>query len=204
MKLDWKAFSPDDVVKLLRLSELVANTSQEAPREPSETDKGEEPVTVEPGLGTAVDARILSRMESQGTKRRITVAKKGGQKKTHWKAKKRKKRIYQRWYMNRVYKEKTAPVRTKLAEEGDWYRLYRMEWTKRGFKVEVSEEEWNSVVDPILNPPEGEKVVPVVYRLNTTKPVALGNILIRNSDTKAIVFDGHDWQLRRLGVLVDE
>ena len=103
-----------------------------------------------------------------------------------------------REYMNRKYKALIAPRRKQLAAEGSWYEYYLMEWKKRGFKVEVTKEEWDQHVQPRI----GDRV-PTLFRLNTAKPVALYNILVKDSGTKETIFDGTDWMLNQLGVLTD-
>jgi len=144
---------------------------------------------------------LINELSSVGGKQKLTKAtapKKPGRPKKHWKHKKRVHRTYMREYMNRKYKALIAPKRKQLAAEGSWYEYYMMEWKKRGFKVEVTMEEWEEHVQPRI----GDKV-PTLFRLNTSKPVALYNILVKDSGTKETIFDGTDWMLNQLGVLTD-
>lgn len=144
---------------------------------------------------------LINELSSVGGKQKLTKAtapKKPGRPKKHWKHKKRVHRTYMREYMNRKYKALIAPRRKQLAAEGSWYEYYLMEWKKRGFKVEVTKEEWDQHVQPRI----GDRV-PTLFRLNTAKPVALYNILVKDSGTKETIFDGTDWMLNQLGVLTD-
>lgn len=141
---------------------------------------------------------LVRQLTSVGGKQKLTKAtapKKPGRPKKHWKAKKKRIREYKREYMNRRYKMLIGPRRKKLAADGSWYEYYLGEWKKRGFQVELPQAEWDEVVRPLI----GDRI-PTVVRLNTGKPVALYNLIIKDSETKETIFDGTDWMLNKLGI----
>lgn len=140
--------------------------------------------------------RLVVQLDSKGAKTAMTQAKRA-RKKAHWKERKRKQRERMRPYMARKYREEQLPRRKKLAEDGMWWEYYVMEWRKRGLKIETSRDEWDSeVADKI-----GKDNVPIIFRFNTAKPVRLDNLMIKDADTKQVLFDGQEWLLRKLGAI---
>jgi hypothetical protein len=64
--------------------------------------------------------------------------------------------------------------------------------------VELTEEEWNREVEPRI----GRENVPVVFLVDREKPVSLGNILVRDSDSRSLLFDGTEYLMRKLGYIL--
>lgn len=170
-----KGVSPDDLVRMIRGLEAIKKLELPA---------------VQPDL-------LIDRLESQGTKAAMTKAKKPRRKRDHWKTKQRKQRERMRPYMAKKYREELMPRRKRLAEDGMWWEYYVMEWKKRGLKIEVSRDEWESEVAGCI----GQENVPMIFRFNTAKPVRLENIIIKDVDTKQVLFDGQEWMLKKLGAV---
>ena len=174
-----KDLGPDELLEMLKLMDKL-KTPQSPPVE-------------------AVSVEQLGReLDSQGGKAAITRAVRGRRKKAHWKEKKRKKRERMRPYMAQRYREQVMPKRKKLAQEGAWWEVYETEWKKRGHKIELTEAEWEAHISPSI-PAEA---VPIVFRFNTDRPIRLDNLMVKDVETKAVLFDGHDWKLRQLGAAV--
>jgi hypothetical protein len=177
--------SPEEVRRFLLLMEKlrkmeVREEVEEMPPLP------EEPTT----------EKLVEQLERKGTKDALTRASRPRRKRDHWKTKRRKHREYMQPYMAKRYRELIKPRRAKAASEGDWYEVYLMEWKKRGHKVELPRGVWDERVGPRI----GDRV-PVIFRLDTRKPVSAYNILVRDSETKEILYDGHEEQLRDLGAV---
>lgn len=137
---------------------------------------------------------LVSKLEQQSTKLALTKASKPRRQKQHWKIRQKKQRERMRPYMARKYREELMPRRKKLAEDGMWWEYYVMEWKKRSLKIEVSREEWEAEVAPRI----GHEHVPIIFRFNTAKPVRLDNLMIKDTDTKEVLFDGQEWMLKKL------
>ena len=175
-----KDLTPDELLKMLEGLDKIKNWEPEA-----------EPVE-------SVDTEQLARkLDAQGTKLAITKAKAGKRKKAHWKIKQRKQRERMRPYMARKYREELMPRRKKLAEDGMRWEYYVMEWKKRGLKIETNREEWEAEVADRI----GKDNVPMIFRFNTAKPVRLDNLMIKDVDTKEVLFDGQEWMLKKLGAV---
>lgn len=179
-----KDLGPDELLEMLSLMEKL--------KTPAPRVEVKEPVVEVLSLD-----RLKGELDSVGGKGALTRAVRGGRRKAHWKERKRKQRERMRPYMAQKYKEATMPRRKRLAEEGKWWDYYLMEWKKRGYKVEATEEQWLEYVQPTFT----EQSVPVVFRFNTAKPIRLENLMIRDTETKTVLFDGQDWMLRQLGAI---
>lgn len=182
--MDTSNMSPEEVRKFLA---LLAKLDRMKEAVPEEAPLPEGPTT----------EQIVAQLERKGTKDAMTRAARPKRKRDHWKVKKRKQRERMRPYMARRYHELIKPRRAKAADEKDWYEVYRMEWKKRGHKVELPRGVWDERVGPRI----GDRV-PVIFRLDTRKPVSAYNILVKDSETKEVLYDGHEEQLRDLGALL--
>lgn len=177
--MDTRDLTPEEVVELLKGLEAINKidmSNLEAPK-PTST------------------ARLVEAAESKGAKTAMTQAARGGRRKAHWKERKRKQRERMRPYMAEKYRRETLPKRTKMVEEGDWWAYYVMEWKKRGYKIELTKAEWEQEVAPTIT----AKNVPIIFRFNTAKPVALHNLMVKDADTKEVLFDGQEWMLKKIG-----
>jgi hypothetical protein len=116
-------------------------------------------------------------------------------KKMHTKTRLARKRKYNREIGIPMRKHRLAVL---LEEKGGWYHVCRETWGKKGRVVELTEEEWNEEVEPGIGPNR----VPVVFLVDKSKPVSLGNILIRDSDSRQILFDGLEYEMRQNGWII--
>jgi hypothetical protein len=127
--------------------------------------------------------------------RRTSRILKPKRKKMHPQTKKARKRKYNREIGVPMRKHRLAVL---LEEKGGWYHVCRETWGKKARVVELTEEEWNEVVEPGI----GWDNVPVVFLVDREKPVSLGNILVRDSDSREILFDGLEYEMRKLGYIL--
>ena len=148
--------------------------------------------------------RVIRELEQQGAKKAMTRVKKRGpgRPKQHWKTKKRKHREYMRRYMAERYHEIGKPRRTaerkKCLENGDWFGYLLINWKHHQKVVRMNQHDWDRCVAPRL----GESV-PVVLRYNANEPISLYNIVVKDSDTRRVLFDGKEQQLVDSGYAVE-
>lgn len=115
--------------------------------------------------------------------------------KMHWKTKRRKQRLY--------YKTTEAPRRKKrLAaqlKEGapGWWRFLKKQWLQQKITVEMSEEEFSTVVWPVI-----DGYVFSVRRYEPRKGIRLDNIWVEDIDTGNVLFDGKEYALRAKGYIL--
>jgi hypothetical protein len=152
-------------------------------------------------LGKVVEAREKSKstlerhIENLKENRKSERLLKPKRKKMHPKTRLAKKRKYNREIGVPMRKRRLAIL---LEEKGGWYYVCRETWSKKGRTVELTEEEWNEEVEPGI----GREHVPVVFLVDREKPVSLGNILVRDSDSRSVLFDGTEWSMRKMGYIL--
>lgn len=122
-------------------------------------------------------------------------------KKLHYKTKKARIRKQKKVYYQEVAKPRRA---TRVAEqlktpEGWWDHLHRTSWNKTGTLVELTFEEY---LEHIYTPIIGKGRLPLFFRYDKNKPAGLGNILVRDSETYEVLFDGKEFTLRQLGYIL--
>ena len=76
-------------------------------------------------------------------------------------------------------------------------------WVKQRLQVELSKEEWDEHIQPLL----GDKYVPFTERYNPRDPViSLDRIMIFDREAKGRLakplFDGKEWYLRANGYIL--
>lgn len=122
----------------------------------------------------------------------IAVSRVKPKRKQHWKKRKR----LQREYHTNVRKPRKAVAKAELLKREGWFALLAQGWAKAGVPVEVTKEEWDEAVGALLD------CVPVVGRYDTSVPIRLDNVVIRDRDTLKVVFDGKEWFLRNSGYIL--
>lgn len=171
--------TPEQLVKLLRVMEAEKRRASMPEVVPTEREK------------------LIRMMETKSTKDALAKARRPRRKRKHWKTKLKVHRDYMRPYMAARYRNVVVPMMKREIEEGDWYSYYTRRWKKRGWKFGMTREEWEGNIEV----PEGR--VPVVWRLDTKKPISLDNVLVKDRETGVVFFDGHDYALRRIGAVAD-
>jgi len=111
-------------------------------------------------------------------------------KKMHWKTSKRKTREH---YLMHVV-PKNAHRRAELLREGDSWNILAEYWKKKGIESKVDEAEWREEVAPAV---DGK--VFFVNRYDRLKSMDLGNMIVRETKTGKVLWDGADYMLRKLG-----
>lgn len=109
--------------------------------------------------------------------------------KKHWKAKRR----YWREYHQTVRKPAQRKRRAVLLEEGGWYGILHELWERAKLDIEVTREEWEEAVGTL------DDVYPMVTRYDRSVGIRLDNVLVRDRDTLAVVFDGKEYALKAAG-----
>lgn len=182
--------TPDEVVRFMEIQRLLQGLDLDAlekERKARETPR----------------ERVLARLGMQASKKQMTQIKKRkpGRPKLHWKQKKRKHREYMRKYMaeryHEVAKPRRAAARKACLEGNDWYGYLMIGWRHHQKKVELTKEEWDRAIARRI----GESI-PVVLRYNANEPISLYNILVKDSDTRSVLFDGKEQALIDGGYVV--
>jgi hypothetical protein len=113
----------------------------------------------------------------------------------HWKTRAKKRKEY---YKQVAYPRYLRKMSQLQAEKG-WYDIMKRGWENWGWKCNITREEWDTHVEPLL---EGK--VPFTERYNTSDPViTLQGIMIFDKQSKGRlrkpIFDGAEWYLSQLG-----
>ena len=119
-----------------------------------------------------------------------------GRTKAHWATIRKKERTYYKeveYYRNWRYKEQV------VANEG-WYTIVTNSWKGYGWDVQVTREEWDTHVEPVLRE---MGAVPFTKRYYVKdKAVRLDNIMIYSKESKEPIFDGAEWKMRNDGYIL--
>lgn len=105
---------------------------------------------------------------------------------------------YLREYNLKVRAPRRARERGELLAKGGWFALIRSVWIKHKVPFKVTKEEWEREVGTL------EDWVPVVHRLDPKKPITLENVVVRDRDSRRLLFDGGEYTLKRLGHILKE
>ena len=116
--------------------------------------------------------------------------------KLHWATKKRLAR--------EAYRERSAPrflrKERQLVDNEGWYPIVTRGWREQGLDVQLTREEWDEHIQPIL---KEKGLVPFMKRYKTSDPVIrLDNIMIYSKTSKKPIFDGAEWSLRDKGYIL--
>lgn len=112
----------------------------------------------------------------------------------HWKTKAARNRKY--WNEVGNPRRRARVAETLNTGEG-WFVYLTQGWRMHRTEVTLTLDEWLSVIYPLL---EGR--VPVFRRYNTKKPIALENVLVRDQDSREVIFDGTEYSLRQKGYIL--
>ena len=118
----------------------------------------------------------------------------------HWSAKRKRAREYHRLI---GYPRQLRNMAIKIGQEG-WYDTMLRGWKRMGWDVQISLEEWNLHVEPVL---KEKKAIPFTERYYSKNPtIKLENILIygraERTRLSVPVFDGAEWSLRQNGYIL--
>jgi hypothetical protein len=147
---------------------------------------------------TALDKLIndLKHEQPIATHRR-TVAKKA---KPHYKTVQAKRRRKDREYYHEVLKpRRRRALATELLTPEGWWKYLGNTWKQMGTVVELTYEQFLEYVYPMS---VGSGYVPIFFRYNPKAPLSLGNILVRDSETRKVLFDGKEHLLREMGCIL--
>lgn len=115
-------------------------------------------------------------------------------KKLHWTQKRRNRLNYLRAV---AYPKRAAQLADSLETGEGWYKYLCTGWRKKRARIEMTEREWVDEVWPTL---EGR--LPVIVRYDSKGPISLGNIYVLDSETRAVLFEGTEWRLRKDGYIL--
>lgn len=176
---------PDEALKMARVLEKVLALDldkEEASRREalSPMDKLVEDLKANKDVGRALKHRSKVRTKD---------------KPLHWRKKKSAKRRYDKARYQDVLKPKRRRERAELLQtaEGWWVYQNRI-WKQNGVEVRMTEEEFTTVVYPSF----GGRV-PVLERYDARKGISLDNLLVRDSDTRKVLFDGMEYVMKENG-----
>ncbi len=189
MTADLKDLSPEDALAYMR---FVAKL-EEVDLEKLEARRLEKLTPVEVVLDRAKAGGRLDRAVKAAGKKRGP-----GRPKLHWKTRAKRYREYHRKYQLDRYHEVLKPRRKAeviaLLTDRDWYTYMLPGWKRRKVKVKITKEEWDRAVRPGIG-----ELLPVVFRYDSREPISLYNILIKDSDTRQVLYDGKEQELRDKG-----
>lgn len=177
--------SPDEMLKMAEALEKI--------RRGDLGEKPERAVNLSP-----IDKAVADLKAGKPFKRALATRAKVSRPKAHWS----KKRAAKRKYDRTRYTEVLRPMRKQaLAEriqtaEG-WWEVARKGWERHGIPVEMTEQEFCEVVYPAFYPH-----VPVFFRLDKGKGWSLDNLLVRDTETRKVLFDGNEHTLKLLGFVL--
>ena len=117
---------------------------------------------------------------------------KTAKRKLHWKTKKKREREYYREYRVPRMRERRAALL-----EGESWALVEEYWKRKKIPYTITQEEWMDNVDEYVS-----GLVFYVNRYDTKKPISLDNIIVRQTRTGAVLFDGAECRLKQLGYIL--
>lgn len=143
---------------------------------------------------------LAHELETNGKfQRRVAGAKKPKpRRKIHWSTARARRRKYQRDYYHSVLKPATLRKRASMLRtpEGWWEHQTHL-WRVRKQEYTITREEFLEIVWPALG---GE--VPVFHRYNPNLPFSLDNLVVYKNRSKQVLFDGKEYELKRLGYVL--
>ena len=139
--------------------------------------------------------RSAKKAKKKGTKLKPDGRRAEFRKKLHWKTRAKKRKEY---YKQVAYPRYLRKMSQLQAEKG-WYDIMKRGWENWGWKCNITREEWDTYVEPLL---DGR--VPYTERYNTSDPViTLQGIMIFDKQStgrlRKPLFDGSEWYLKQLG-----
>jgi hypothetical protein len=171
----------ESLERLLRLAELDTHLRQASLEEvlPKPTSLEEALAVAKKGGAVRLSGKIDGRIAAG--KRR---AKKNAQRRN--KAA-RQKRWKKKWKIDSL----------EQAVNGSYYEYFSRRWKHRGRKWLITEEEWDTHIQPTI--PEGELIA--LERLDTSVPTTLSNLIVYNSN-REVLFDGNEYKMKSLGYIL--
>ena len=130
------------------------------------------------------------RKELQFKRKKTELQRKTGRKKQHWKTAQKKEREY---HVRVRGPRRRAKMAREIAEGGWWPRV-RTNWVGNGLDIHMSEDEWVEYIQPRV----GDRL-PTVWRIDTSKGISLGNIVVKDRETGELLYDGAEYQLYQQG-----
>lgn len=149
---------------------------------------------------TPVERMIEALKEQHGDMRKLR--KEINRKKSlHWKTKRKRKRARENKYYHEVLKAKRSLKRAEqlTTPEGWWQHLNKVSWKPMGAKVKMTYEEF---VRYFYEPYIGKGRLVVFYRYDKKGPISLGNVLVRDNETREVVFDGKEYLMEQAGYVL--
>lgn len=182
MKVE-KGMSVEDVLEALKTIELLGQ--------------------MEPALATLeVDTPREEELSVVERLRNTKIRPKRVRKKKSWQAKKKTRLAAKRRHYESRLVRRNAEWADMLEsrEAASWWRWFRRKsntsWApKKGW--EISEEEYTEHVHPRLR-----DIVPSLQRINTRKPWTLDNVRFVDPDTREVLFDGSEHEMRIRGYIL--
>lgn len=142
--------------------------------------------------------RAIARLNNGGSLVRRAKAKSVRKKKAHWKTRQARKRAEnQLYYARRLKDRRREELAEKLKTAEGWWEHVSGTWKRKRVGLKITKEEWLTEVWPKV---EGR--IFITYRYNTKEAMSLGNMLVKDSDTDNVLFDGKEYALRKNGYIL--
>jgi len=139
--------------------------------------------------------RAVAILNNGGSLVRRAKAKRAPKKKLHWRTKEaRKRKENQQYYERRLKNLRREKLAEQLTSPEGWWEHVSSSWKRKGVPLKVTEEGWLEYVWPAV---QGR--VFITYRYNTKEPMSLGNMIVKDVEGGAVLFDGKEWLLKQQG-----
>lgn len=170
--------SPEDVLELQELWEKLKEIDLEKARTPM--------------------SELIDRLKNNKEVKKALYKKRGpGRPRVHHKTKKKRKKAY---WVQVAKPRRAARLATELRTPEGWWKHLNTSWKKRKVEVKLSYGEFvEYIYQPII---EGKGRLPIFQRIDPHKAIALANVVVVDSTTREVLFDGNEHVLRVGGFIL--
>lgn len=193
------AISEEDAKELVRLAEKLAKIDLEKLAEEKERSKTPLDRLAEDLKANRTVLAILSKKGKGKITHSPTCSGRCGGRcgDNHWRVKRRKKRVRDKRYKDKIRALRKAEVAEKVRTKEGWWDILTQKWREKKVEVELTREEFFEVIFPSFYPR-----VPLFLRYETDKPVSLENLIVRDQETGEYLWDGKEYLLVKMGYAV--
>lgn len=178
-----REISPEDALEMARVLEQIQRIDLDKVAE--EREQAKAPLD-----------RLVEDLKAGRDMKRALVRKTARPKRLHWSQKRNRRRRYERTRYHEVLKPKRkAELAVKLKTSEGWWEVATKSWRRMKVEVLLTREEFEVMAPSWLE--KGR--VPIFVRYDASKPVSLDNLMVRDNETREVLWDGKEWLLSKLG-----
>lgn len=120
--------------------------------------------------------------------------------KVHHHTKRARRRKKDREYYHEVLKPRRSKKKAEeLTTPEGWWKHLTQTWKQMETPVDMTYEEFLETIYPVTI---GVGYVPIFFRYDPKEAISIGNVLIRDSESRKVVFDGKEHLLRLKGYIL--